>query len=71
MCIRYMCQVLQDPFLKIGVSSLLWRLDIIIKLGSNNDFLTTYGDSSSRGTVVYRNATARNNAVAYVTTYSR
>ena len=32
LCIFSMCQVVQDPFLKSGFSSLLWRVDINSKI---------------------------------------
>ena len=39
-----MCQVVEGPFLKSGFSSLLRRVDISIKIGSSNDFLTKHDD---------------------------
>ena len=44
MCIFSMCQVVEGPFLKSGFSSLLRRVDIDIKIGSRNDFLTQHDD---------------------------
>ena len=32
LCIFSMCQVVQDPFLKSGLSSFLWRVDINSKI---------------------------------------
>ena len=39
-----MCQVVEGPFIKSGFSSLLRRVDINIKIGSRNDFLTKHDD---------------------------
>ena len=41
MCIFYMCQVVQDPFLKSWFSSLLLWVDINSKIRSKNDLLNT------------------------------